>query len=245
MSIIPNMVGALLKSFLSSNMKNKISAFIPNALTLMNLLSAVLAILLQDIQLAMYFFVASLVFDVLDGWAARKLNVQSPLGVQLDSLADLVSFGVMPAFFLFQLYEEFCGYTALIVGLIPVAGAYRLGKFNLLEPSKYFKGLPIPSAAFFIMSIIFLSVVDRDLFVELLSSSFVLWLITLFVCFSMLSKVKLISLKGSAKERSILFGMIIPPVVLGIFFPIVLILIIPVYFLSGIVIRRPERHSTQ
>lgn len=206
---------------------------IPNILTLLNLLSGVIAIFLGDSSIALILFVCALLFDVLDGWAARKLGVQNELGVQLDSLADLVSFGVMPSFFLYLLYRETHGELALIASIIPVASAYRLGKFNLLEASKYFKGLPTPSSAIFIMSIVLIGLWDTKLFDAFLNHFGILLIIVLFCSGSMLSNLQLISLKGTKRERRLLLYIIIPLLVLGGFFPIILLFIIPAYFLSG------------
>ena len=84
----------------------KIKSHIPNAITLLNLLSGVIGIIWVingNIVSGAYFIILAAVFDFFDGFAARLLNVQGELGKQLDSLADLVSFGVLPGLILFQM----------------------------------------------------------------------------------------------------------------------------------------------
>lgn len=92
------------------------------------------------------------VFDFFDGAAARLLNAPSPLGKELDSLSDLISFGMAPAMLLYNIlvdwsHSDWIPYVSLI---IPVMGALRLAKFNLDDSqSTIFKGLPIPANAIF------------------------------------------------------------------------------------------------
>jgi CDP-diacylglycerol--serine O-phosphatidyltransferase len=95
---------------------------------------------------------AAAIFDFFDGAAARWLNAPSPLGKELDSLSDLVSFGMAPAMLLYNILVDWSNsawipYISLIV---PVMGALRLAKFNLdSTQSTIFKGLPIPANAIF------------------------------------------------------------------------------------------------
>jgi CDP-diacylglycerol--serine O-phosphatidyltransferase len=95
---------------------------------------------------------AAALFDFFDGAAARWLNAPSPLGKELDSLSDLVSFGMAPAMLLYNILVDWSNsawipYISLIV---PVMGALRLAKFNLdSTQSTIFKGLPIPANAIF------------------------------------------------------------------------------------------------
>ena len=108
-----------------------IKSSIPNGFTLLNLLSGVIGIIwvLQgDIFSGAYFILISAIFDFIDGFAARLLKVSSEIGKQLDSLADLVSFGVLPGLILFKMAEvqsgwEWLPYFTLIV---PLLSAFRL-----------------------------------------------------------------------------------------------------------------------
>lgn len=129
---------------------------LPNLLTLMNLLCGCLAVVstlcLQDLQTAFWLMVASAVFDFLDGFAARLTGQASAIGVQLDSLADVVSFGLSPAAIAFVLYYQMggtdaWGYAAFLVALF---SALRLARFNI-DPGQQagFIGLPVPAGALF------------------------------------------------------------------------------------------------
>ncbi|MBS4213771.1 MULTISPECIES: CDP-diacylglycerol--serine O-phosphatidyltransferase [Neobacillus] len=121
---------------------------IPNLFTLGNLLCGVLSITLNMsgfIEAAAIFIFFSAVFDLLDGRIARKLKVNSELGVELDSLADIVSFGVAPAL-LFHSIAAPSILTSLAFILFPMMGALRLARFSVKPTIGYFKGLPIPAA---------------------------------------------------------------------------------------------------
>jgi CDP-diacylglycerol--serine O-phosphatidyltransferase len=112
----------------------------------------------KDIPLA-YFVWAACIFDFLDGFAARVLKISSPIGKELDSLADMVSFGVLPALLMYTSISlkspvSILPYAGL---LIAVASAIRLAIFNLDETqSDSFKGLPTPANALFITALPFL-----------------------------------------------------------------------------------------
>jgi CDP-diacylglycerol--serine O-phosphatidyltransferase len=146
----------------------KIKLFtIPNCITLMNLLcgvgSIISALVYNDLQVAFAFVIASAVFDFCDGFSARLLKQYSAVGVQLDSLADMVSFGVAPAiamavlcgqmpsaFGLNEPWSEVLCYVPLVVALL---SALRLAKFNIDETQKEeFEGLPTPASAILLMS---------------------------------------------------------------------------------------------
>ena len=126
---------------------------IPNLLTLGNLVCGAMAAYqasLGFLHRAAVLMLAGILFDFLDGFAARLLKVQSPMGKELDSLADVVTSGVAPAIILFRLLMCFQGwrYWALIAFLMPAFAAYRLAKFNLDERQGHsFLGLPVPSNA--------------------------------------------------------------------------------------------------
>lgn len=125
---------------------------IPNLITLGNLLCGVMASYLAvngDIQTAALMICAGIFLDFFDGLTARLLNVASPLGKELDSLADVVTSGVAPCMILMHILEqgpnENIAYIAL---LMPLFAAYRLAKFNLdTRQSHSFLGLPVPANA--------------------------------------------------------------------------------------------------
>ena len=140
---------------------------IPNTITCGNLVSGCLSILFlalgMPVKAAMMIFVAGL-FDFLDGFAARMLHAHSPIGADLDSLSDVVSFGVAPGFIMYWLMEgaadlpqlEILGFNILPCAgfLLPVFAAIRLAKFNIDDTQKtVFRGLPAPGMAIFIASL--------------------------------------------------------------------------------------------
>ena len=140
-----------------------LKAQLPNFITLLNLLSGVLGILwvLEGQPLyGAYFVILSATFDFFDGFAARLLKVQSDMGKELDSLADVVSFGVLPGILLYSLTKSqteasFLPYCTLI---IPMLSAYRLAKFNLdTRQSDRFIGLPTPANALLLTTIPYLA----------------------------------------------------------------------------------------
>jgi len=140
---------------------------IPNALTMGNLLggafvcwSAASGADITDGVVAGV-WLAAMFFDVLDGWVARKLGVDGPMGVQLDSLADLVTGGLAPAFVAYRLVCESGACDGLVLNALPallvVAAAYRLARYNVSAAESvgggngYFEGLPAPAAGLFWM----------------------------------------------------------------------------------------------
>ena len=137
---------------------------VPNAITCMNLMSGTLALVaafhcfeswwwgLQGYQVAFILIGAAALFDFLDGFAARLLHAVSPLGKELDSLCDLVSFGLAPAAILFNMmWQALNGSPVCYVALLlPIFGALRLAKFNIsTDQTTTFSGLPIPANAIF------------------------------------------------------------------------------------------------
>ncbi|MBE4908347.1 CDP-diacylglycerol--serine O-phosphatidyltransferase [Bacillus luteolus] len=127
--------------------------YIPNALTFGNLFCGFLSlgyIINQDIRNATILIFIAMMLDALDGRAARILGVSNDFGKELDSLADIVSFGIAPAFLAIYTYFVDYGMAGMVIaGVFPLFGAYRLARFNLTstnEPSKYFRGIPITFA---------------------------------------------------------------------------------------------------
>lgn len=163
---------------------------IPNLLTCLNLAIGCVGIyftLTGQTPEAFYFVMAAGLFDFLDGFAARLMKVQSEIGKQLDSLSDLVSFGLLPAFFMLQwLIESGSDYYWIAI-IIAVFSALRLAKFNVDETqSDSFQGLPTPANAIMLTSLIFVSF---ELFEYTLIS------ICIFSSILLVSPVRLIALK--------------------------------------------------
>ncbi|MCF8460658.1 MAG: CDP-alcohol phosphatidyltransferase family protein [Flavobacteriales bacterium] len=141
---------------------------VPNFITCLNLLCGCLAIVsvgLGDPLTTAYLVIAAAVFDFFDGFAARLLKVSSPIGAELDSLADMVTFGVVPGLMLLHYLtggiqslngvQAFFQNPLLLIPLaIPVFSALRLAKFNVdTRQSDSFRGVPTPASALWIISI--------------------------------------------------------------------------------------------
>ena len=133
-----------------------IKKHIPNMLTVGNLLSGALSIVFTlhsgRPEVAMWLIVLAAIFDFFDGMVARLLGVSSPIGKDLDSLADVVSFGLAPAVLVFHALDglEAGNYLAYGVFIIPAFAALRLAKFNNdTRQTTSFRGLPVPSNALF------------------------------------------------------------------------------------------------
>jgi CDP-diacylglycerol--serine O-phosphatidyltransferase len=129
--------------------------FLPSAVTLMNLGMGVVSLMLafnHQLRLAAVFVLFSVFFDFMDGILARRLNASSEFGKELDSLADMVSFGVAPAFLVLEVLRPFetpgTLSTLVIVACILYifCGAYRLARFNVLNISDFYIGVPITLA---------------------------------------------------------------------------------------------------
>ena len=124
---------------------------IPNTITLLNLLSGVtgvIVVLSGNPAAGLVFMLAAAVFDFCDGLAARLLNAPSPIGKELDSLADDVSFGVLPAVMLYVLTEGSPLWLRFIPLLLAAFSALRLAKFNIdTRQESNFLGLPTPASA--------------------------------------------------------------------------------------------------
>jgi CDP-diacylglycerol--serine O-phosphatidyltransferase len=135
-------------------------SIIPNLFTLMNLFGGFLAITriaAGDLVGAAGFIVLAGVFDVLDGAVARLTNATSEFGGELDSLCDAVSFGVAPAFMLYQAYFQTQAEWGVAMAALPaLAGALRLARYNVQSAAhadkRYFRGMPIPAGALTIVS---------------------------------------------------------------------------------------------
>jgi len=127
---------------------SQIAKALPNLFTIGNLLCGVLSITFNmsgflEVACILVFF--SAILDLLDGRIARRLKVNSEFGVELDSLADIVSFGVAPAL-LFHSIAAPSILTSIAFILFPTMGALRLARFSVKPTIGYFKGLPIPAA---------------------------------------------------------------------------------------------------
>ena len=189
---------------------------IPNLFTLANLFCGCVAtVLLFDNEINIYLVAiiifTGIVFDFFDGFFARKFNIQSKLGLELDSLADLITSGLVPGIIIFRLFNvpndlsfsiisnDWFAYFAFI---ITISSAYRLAKFNIQENSKnYFLGLPVPANTILILSLLLISDSSNNEFVvEIITNDFLLTAVVIISSFLMNSNYKLISLKFNGYE---------------------------------------------
>lgn len=184
---------------------------IPNLFTLLNLLCGCIATVLLleneiNIYLATLIIFTGIVFDFLDGFFARKLNIQSKLGLELDSLADLITSGLVPGIIIFRLFKIPNDLTFSIISndwfayfafIITISSAYRLAKFNIQENSKnFFIGLPVPANTILILSLLLIFHTSNHQYViDIITNDFVLIAVVLVSSFLMNSNYKFISLK--------------------------------------------------
>ena len=146
--------------------------YIPSAITACNLICGFTAIMIGDFYWSPILLLCSFIFDSLDGMVARILHVQSEFGKHLDSIADVISFGVAPAY-LYSLYSpdiENRFFTIATVSFIVVCGAIRLAKFNSSSSMPYFMGLPIPANAIFYIGLIIAIENDSQTFINFFAS---------------------------------------------------------------------------
>jgi len=129
---------------------------LPNIFTLGNAFfgfCSIIAATHSNFIAAAYFVLIGALFDALDGRVARLAGVSSPLGVQLDSLSDVITFGLAPAFLVYMWRLEQVGPLGLIAcALFMMAGLFRLARFNIThtQQTTYFMGMPIPAAGCFL-----------------------------------------------------------------------------------------------
>lgn len=180
----------------------------PNMLTLANLLMGCVAIqfsLAGNLVDATYFILIALVFDFFDGFAARAFQAHSDIGKDLDSLADMVSFGVAPTFLMYGLASH-ANYTTWpwgnpqLVGYIcfaiAAASAFRLAKFNHDKRQSYgFIGLPTPANAVLICGLVWLAANPDSPYAAQLTNPYIILITVALCCWLPLSNISMIALK--------------------------------------------------
>lgn len=245
----------------------EIKKHIPNLITLLNLsagLLAVIAIFKGYYDEAFIFVCLGIFFDFWDGFLARKLHVSGELGLQLDSLADMVTSGVVPGLMMFRLIETiqntqpqynvtedtiYMGMIPYFGFLITIASAYRLAKFNIDKRQiDSFIGLPTPANALLIMSIPMIQYVNAyDWVTDLLNNPFVLLLITFLSAYFLNANIPLFSLKLKSfgwKEAKLQYSFMGFAIVLFLFLDFIAIPIIVLsYVLLSIIINSKSKPS--
>ena len=128
----------------------KMKANLANLITLGNISfggAALMATIYESYGYAVLFILIAALLDRYDGKVARKYNLESELGKQLDSMSDIISFGVAPAVLMYEVELTAYGNLGMVIAVLYIAcGAFRLARFNVTESNGYFTGLPITAA---------------------------------------------------------------------------------------------------
>lgn len=175
---------------------------IPNAITCLNLFSGCVGLVLafeNQLLLAAYAIGISAILDFFDGMTARLLKAYSEIGKELDSLADVVSFGVLPSVIIFQLFKQIPAvnpYLPYAAFLIAIFSALRLAKFNIdTRQTENFIGLPTPANALLVASLPFILVDASLMTYEVLFHPAFLLSFTIVMSLLLVSEIPLFSLK--------------------------------------------------
>ncbi len=227
---------------------------IPNLITGLNAASGAMAVFMAlygQMVWAACFILAGMVFDFFDGMVARLLHVKSEMGKELDSLADVISFGVAPGLLahllmrdlllpegemnihVLPLYQQILLFVPL---LIPVFSAFRLAKFNLdTRQSVSFIGLPVPAHALFWVGLVFARVKVPALYQAFFGNIWVLALCVLILSVLLVSELPMFSLKisgfGWAANKVVYIYLLILFILAVCFGWAAIIFIIPLYIL--------------
>ena len=244
--------------------------FLPNLMTAGNLFCGFVALTkivewdpssgnFRDIRYALGFILLACIFDLLDGRVARMGGVESPFGREFDSLADVISFGVAPAFLVHRVvlkdvFERHPEVGWFIASIYLICGALRLARFNCLAAmagtggGKEFTGFPIPAAAGLVASLTLFLMWSEDRFTNGIWR-YALPVIMVFLSIMMVSEVKYPTFKTlDFKVRSTFTKMVIAVLFIGcllilrnIILPVVLPLIFTAYLIYGFIRPRISR----
>lgn len=171
---------------------------IPNTITSLNLLSGCFATIFAlqgNFTTAFLCIIAGAVCDFCDGLAARALKAYSPMGKELDSLADMVTFGVAPAMIMYRFQAE-ANFLVYLPLLIAVFSGLRLAKFNIdTRQSENFIGLATPSCALICGSLIYASEIYPALHDFLTAESYIVPMLSLVLCYLLVCEIPMFSFK--------------------------------------------------
>lgn len=183
---------------------------IPNTITSMNLLCGVLGVIFTfqgALDIAFYLMIAAAVCDFMDGFAARMLNAYSAMGKELDSLADLISFGLLPSLMLYRRLVEggMTGFWTYLPLIICLFSALRLAKYNVDDrQSENFLGLPTPACAMWCGSLIYAADHGVMSMAGLLHDRYLILIGSVILALLLVSEIPMFSFKfkkGSAYNR--------------------------------------------
>lgn len=183
----------------------RITKHIPNSITSLNLFSGCLATIFAlngNYKTAFLCIIAGAVFDFCDGLAARALKAYSPMGKELDSLADMVTFGVAPAMILYRFQAE-SGFLIYLPLLIAVFSGLRLAKFNIdTRQSENFIGLATPSCALICGSLVYASEIYPQLAAYLTVYAYIVPMLALVLCYLLVCEIPMFSFKFKSLKWS-------------------------------------------
>ena len=227
-----------------------IKKHLPNVLTLGNLLCGTIAVIFavqEDFLSAALFVVLGIVFDFFDGFVARLLNVSGELGKQLDSLADMVTSGVVPGIVMLQLLKnnpvtevDSLNYVPYIGLLLTLAACYRLATFNLdTRQTDSFIGLPTPAMSLFVIALPLIPIYANNVFfIELAQNNYFLIAVTLVLSYLMNAEISLFSLKFKSfglKENKLKYFFLLASIALVLCLEVIAIpLVIVLYVLLSV-----------
>ena len=196
----------------------KLFKHIPNTITSMNLLCGALGVIFTfqgALDIAFYLMLAAAVCDFFDGFSARLLKAYSPIGKELDSLADCISFGLLPAMMLHRRLVEggMTGFIAYIPLIISVFAALRLAKFNVDDrQNENFLGLATPACALWCGSLVYAADHGVNTFAMMLHETMLIPVASVVMALLMVSEIPMFSLKvkkGSPYNRIRIYFVII------------------------------------
>ena len=178
-----------------------ITKHIPNTITSMNLLCGALGVVFTfkgDLNIAFYLMIAGAVCDFFDGFAARLLKAFSPIGKDLDSLADLITFGMLPAMILNRRMIEggMTGFLSYVPLIIVLFSALRLAKFNIDDrQTENFLGLPTPACAMWCGSLVYAADNGVMTSVDMLHNPYFIPVASVILALLLVSEIPMISIK--------------------------------------------------
>ena len=231
---------------------------IPNFITCLNLFTGCVAILIAykgSLEFAAYLVGVAAVFDFLDGMIARLLHAYSEIGKQLDSLADMVSFGVLPGVIMFRLMEKSAmadpNTTLVQAEIIPYAAfiiiifsALRLAKFNIdTRQTSSFIGLPTPANTIFIASLPLILAADQFNLSQYILNFYVLLALSAILCYLLVAEIPLFALKFKNltwKDNAMRFIFLLTAVPLLFIFKFAAIPVIIVFYVLLSVFASPK-----
>lgn len=223
---------------------------VPNALSCLNLFSGCIGIVMafeNNLEFSCYVILLAAVIDFFDGTAARMLKAYSDTGKQLDSLADIVSFGILPSVILYQMFvaagngDPAGDYLHYLAFVIAVFSALRLAKFNIDDrQTEHFMGLATPANALVIASLPIIRSTAEGTFPDLLSNTNFLIAFTLLMSFLLVADIPMISFKfksNRGKENMFRYILLVSAFLLILFFqfyafPVIFLLYLTLSFIQ-------------